>query len=217
MLLGNGDGTFAAQQTLTAGNGGTSVTTGDFNGDGFTDLAAANGNSDDVSVLLGNGDGTFAAQQTFAVGEFPGIVTTGDFNGDGLTDLATANGNSDDVSVLLGNGDGTFAAQQTFAVGIGPWTVTTGDFNGDGLIDLANSNRDSDNVSVLLNQCTGGIVEVAPDSVTATRGDYVAGNAASLAESDNMDYSIRRRQADTQSRTEFEVKGLSPLATPSTF
>ena len=94
-----------------------SVTTGDFNGDGLTDLATANLVSGDVSVLLGNGDGTFAAEQHFAVGYGPESVTTGDFNGDGLTDLATANVSSDDVSVLLGNGDGTFAAEQTLRCG----------------------------------------------------------------------------------------------------
>ena len=72
VLLGNGDGTFAAQQTFAAGDGPDSVTTGDFNGDGLTDLATANSYSDDVSVLLGNGDGTFAAQQTFAAEIVPG-------------------------------------------------------------------------------------------------------------------------------------------------
>ena len=72
-------------------------------------------------------------------------------------------------------------------------------------------------MSVLLNQCTGGIVEVAPDSVTTTRGEYVSGDATSLAESDNVDYQLRRAIADTQSRTEFEVKSTSPTATPTTF
>ncbi len=46
-----------------------SVTTGDFDGDGFTDLATANLISDDVSVLLGNGDGTFAAPLSFRCGK----------------------------------------------------------------------------------------------------------------------------------------------------
>ena len=58
---------------------------------------------------------------------------------------------------------------------------------------------------------------VAPDSVTTTRGLYVAGDAASLAESDNEDYQLQRLNTDIQSRTEFEVKGTSPTATPTSF
>ena len=47
-----------------------SVTTGDFNGDGLTDLATANYDySDDVSVLLGVGDGTFADEQSLRGGK----------------------------------------------------------------------------------------------------------------------------------------------------
>src|SRR3982074_2498732 len=36
-----------------------SVASGDLNGDGKLDLATANFNNDNVSVLIGNGDGTF--------------------------------------------------------------------------------------------------------------------------------------------------------------
>ena len=79
------------RQPIAAGDDPRSVTTGDFNGDGVTDLATANRYSDNVSVLLGVGDGTFAAQATYAAGDGPRSVTTGDFNGDGVTDLATAN------------------------------------------------------------------------------------------------------------------------------
>ena len=80
---------------------------GDLNGDGKPDLAVANSNSDDVSVLLGNGDGTFQAPVSYAAGVSPVSVAVGDLNGDGKPDLAVANSGSDDVSVLLGNGDGT--------------------------------------------------------------------------------------------------------------
>ena len=45
--------------------------TGDFTGNGRTDLAVVNSGSDDVSVLLGNGDGTFQPQVTYAVGPSP--------------------------------------------------------------------------------------------------------------------------------------------------
>ena len=64
VLLGHGDGTFGAAQTVAAGSNPYSVAVGDFNGDGVPDLAVSNGGchlstpSRTVSVLLGNGDGT---------------------------------------------------------------------------------------------------------------------------------------------------------------
>src|SRR6266446_7633491 len=50
---------FIARRDLAAGRSPDSVAVGDFNGDGRLDLATANFDSNDVSVLLGNGDGSF--------------------------------------------------------------------------------------------------------------------------------------------------------------
>ena len=80
-----------------------SVTTGDFNGDGKLDLATANFDSDNVSVLIGDGAGGFAPAVNFGAGSGPRSVTTGDFNGDGKLDMATANFGDSNVSVLLNN------------------------------------------------------------------------------------------------------------------
>ena len=66
VLLGNGNGTFQAQQTFATGTSPDSVAVADFNGDGKPDLVVANVGSNTVSVLLGNGNGTFQPQQTFA-------------------------------------------------------------------------------------------------------------------------------------------------------
>ncbi len=57
---------------------------------------------------------------------------------------------------------------------------------------------------------------VTPDSVIVTRGTPNAGGVFELSSSDNLDLSIRRAAADIQSRTEFEVKGVSPVPLPST-
>jgi hypothetical protein len=52
ILLGNGDGTFQPTQGYLAGDSYLAV--GDFNGDGFPDLAVTNG--DGVVVLLNAAD-----------------------------------------------------------------------------------------------------------------------------------------------------------------
>src|SRR5262249_1953310 len=145
VLLGRGDGTFAPAAGLPApspvGVDPESVVAGDFNNDGFLDLAVANAGSNDVSVLLGKGDGTFRPEQRTAVGAFPGRVTAGDFDGDGRLDLAVANTFSNDVSVLLNQGGGQFAPAAPYGLPGQPMKsgfaepetdLVARDFNGDG-------------------------------------------------------------------------------------
>lgn len=116
ILLGNGDGTFGPITHFAVGLTPLSVVVGDFNRDGKSDLAVANGLSEDVSILLGNGDGTFKPAGNFAVGRNPYSVAAGDLNGDGNIDLAIANRLSNDVSVLLGTGTGNFRATKNFPI-----------------------------------------------------------------------------------------------------
>ncbi len=123
MLLGNGDGSFQAARNFAVPGFPVSVAAGDFNGDGFPDLAVASSQSSHVSVLLGNGDGTFQGATFFVAGNAPWSVAVGDFNGDEQQDLAVANYNG--VAVLLGNGDGSFRAPN-FTAALGPlwWTTS---------------------------------------------------------------------------------------------
>ena len=93
---------FAKAVNYGAGSGPWSVAVGDFNGDGKPDLAVANEESNNLSVLLGNGDGTFQAGVNYVAGMGPNSVAVGDFNGDGKLDLAVANAYGGGVSVLLG-------------------------------------------------------------------------------------------------------------------
>jgi thiol-disulfide isomerase/thioredoxin len=132
------------------------VAVGDFNADGKLDLATANNNSDNVSILLGNGTGGFGPAANFGVGLAPYTVAVGDFNADGKLDLATANYFSGDVSILLGDGMGGFDAPANISADDGPASVAVGDFNADGKLDLAVANFDSDNISILLGDGTGG-------------------------------------------------------------
>ncbi len=154
--------------SFAVGTGPESIAVGDFNLDGKPDLATANFNSNDVTVLLGNGVGGFAAApgSPFALGgSFPESIAVGDVNLDGKPDLATANFNSNDVTVLLGNGAGGFAPApgSPFAVGLGPYSIAVRDVNLDGKPDLATANNNSNNVTVLLGNGAGGFA-AAPGS-----------------------------------------------------
>jgi uncharacterized protein (TIGR03437 family) len=130
------------------------VLAADFNGDGKADLAAANTDSNDVSILLGRGDGTFRNPVSYPVGVTPIALAAADLNGDGKTDLIVANSAGGDLSILLGNGNGTFAAAVSVPVGGSPNSIAVSDFNGDGIPDLTVANG-ATTIGVLLGKGDG--------------------------------------------------------------
>jgi hypothetical protein len=100
VLVGNGDGTFAAAVPYNSGGyDARGVSIGDVNGDGKPDLIVANGCSDftcadsgTMGVLLGNGDGTFQAAADYGTGGAYDLhVAVADVNGDGKPDVLAVN------------------------------------------------------------------------------------------------------------------------------
>jgi len=94
ILLGLGNGTYQSAGLVDEGESALfsavqSLAVGDFNKDGFLDLAAPDVFSDNVSVLLGSGDGTFQPGQLFA-GAPGGRAVAADFSQDGRSDIALA-------------------------------------------------------------------------------------------------------------------------------
>ena len=63
------------------------ITTDDFNGDGFPDIAWCDHCYDSCRILLGYGDGTFEPLDAFYVSIYPTEIVTGDFTSDGIIDL----------------------------------------------------------------------------------------------------------------------------------
>jgi hypothetical protein len=151
VLLGNGDGTFAAPQNFNLGANtfANAVAVGDL-GNGHQDIVVTTdsfGSSphENVVVLLGNGDGTFQAPVVMQAGSLAGgflgnRLALGDFLGNGRQDVAFVRANGA-VSVLLSNGDGTFQAPIDTTLPKGQFgrleALAVGDFNHDGKPGLA--------------------------------------------------------------------------------
>nr|RNJ67110.1 MAG: hypothetical protein EDM05_22565 [Leptolyngbya sp. IPPAS B-1204] len=156
VFLGSGNGSFGSPLLLSAnGLSSFSVVTGDFNGDGNSDIVTANFGSDTVSLLLGNGNGSFQAAQTFQVGKQPNQVVTADLNQDGRLDLVTANSGSNTLSVLLGSETGFRSGTNFRTKGTQPFAVATGDFDRDGKLDLISADAASNGVSLFLGRGNG--------------------------------------------------------------
>ncbi len=101
ILIGRGDGSFAAPVDVATGARPEGIVVADFNGDGRPDVAVANVDDNTVSILLGNGNGTFQSPVNFGVGPGPAQLVAGDLNGDGKTDLVVANESGATLAVLI--------------------------------------------------------------------------------------------------------------------
>lgn len=136
--------TFEAARTFSTGTNLTpgAVAVGDLNDDGMLDVAAAQANGSNVSVLQGDGFGNLGAARHLAVGSNPVSVAVGDLDDDDRLDLVTANQGSNDLSVLINDGNDAagavqFQAAPSVAVNGSPGSVAVGDFDANGLMDLA--------------------------------------------------------------------------------
>jgi hypothetical protein len=154
VALANGNGRFTVVNQPVDGFAAWSATdattlTGDFNGDGRTDIALVGGAYwSSVPVAFSNGDGSFTVTNHPLWG-FPvwaqdprAARIAGDFNGDGRTDIAlTGPDGWSSLPVAFSNGNGTFAVTAYWVGDFAGWSSLAkklvGDFNGDGRTDVA--------------------------------------------------------------------------------
>lgn len=146
-MLSNGDGTFRpaplSPWPRPSPWNNTHAWSGDFNGDGRTDLVSEKDGK--LVFAFSNGDGSYTTPATPAQVTGWGSnqpVFIGDFNGDGKADLVNVNNG---FLYAFSNGDGTisFITQPTppgWNFNATHPNIWMGDFNGDGKMDLLNHN-----------------------------------------------------------------------------
>jgi hypothetical protein len=161
ILLGDGAGRFqrAAGAPVAVGKGPRSIGSADFDHDGNADLAVANGDAKNLTILLGNGSGGFSAApgSPVAIGRSPEGLAIADLNNDRRIDLVVP-AFPQRVAILLGDGSGRFAPAPGSPLVInqrgGP-EATVADFNGDKKPDLAIWTVDPMRVEILLGDGAG--------------------------------------------------------------
>src|ERR1051326_394910 len=169
VLLGDGKGGFVAapRSPTAAGHSPNDLAVGGFNGDGWPDLAFANHETRELTVLLGGAGGRFRPATpphvTVAVNPHPHGVAAGDFNGDGSLDLVTDSWGDDRLEIVFNDGKGAFRTPGSYVrVGKHPYQrIRVADLNRDGHPDIVSPNLDGNNVTILLGDGKGSFEQPA--------------------------------------------------------
>lgn len=149
----------------------TSLTTGDWDGDGRLDLALAQSGGF-VRVMYNTGYGYFWHSERMPAGDSSVWVAADDLNRDGRQDIVSVDRDTNRVSVFLGRGAGQFSAPAFFSSGgLGPSSLALADVNQDGALDL-----------VLANSASGTVVSLLGDGA----GNFKAGETAAVCSAPAM-------------------------------
>jgi hypothetical protein len=175
ILISNGDGTFAAGQSIPTA--GASIAVADFNHDGHADLAWVWGavGLGKAYLALGNGDGTFASAQqlgTFAIlgtdAPLFRYVKGAQLHDTGYMDLLVEDVANPSLITLTSDDSGTLVriVGTKLQSGVGP--MATADLNEDGHTDL------------VIQSVTGGGADVflgSADGLLTAAGVYTGSSA----------------------------------------
>ena len=161
-----------AQKDYPAEKGLYEICACDFDGDNDLDIATANKESTNITVVQNistPGVIDFAAPTLIPIGAKSLQIRCGDLNGDGMADLIASGGDAGNQLFILQNMGGTFSIQSIAMDLVGVLNIRIGDLDLDGKPDLVVSHSDNTTLEgkvwVLQNQTvSSAIVFSAPIS-----------------------------------------------------
>ncbi len=156
---------------------------GDYDNDGYLDLALSQSGTGDTRIYRNNGNGTFTDMGVSLPGAAGGNLAWGDYDNDGYLDLAIIG--ADTYIYRNHGGDGTFIQVADIPLGANGTSfqgfVAWGDYNNDGRLDLLVAAANSAKTSLFRNDGGGTFTEISsadsglPDASGRPRaawGDY---------------------------------------------
>ena len=164
------------------------IAAGDFNFDGFQDVAVALGEGNKLSIRLNDKLGGFLPDAIDIDlgndGAGPTALVVGQFDNDAKLDVALTANYASKVTVLLNFNPATksFASQSAVAVGLLPIDIVAGQFGGDAKLDLVVVNKGAGTVGSTVQVLTNngnGVFSAGPpiptggkDSVSLVAGNF---------------------------------------------
>ena len=171
------------------------VAIGDFNGDGWPDLATTTDTVDKVEILINDGAGSYSAGPVIFMpaSSSPGELAAGDLDGDTDMDLAVILKDFETVVAVINTG-GAFSLGGQFAIGTNARGISIADMDGDADMDIAVANRDSNTATILTNiggaSFSSASVAVGVDPRDTAFGDFDGDSDLDLAVSNSGDRNI---------------------------
>ncbi len=170
---------FSQIDDIATGLSPLSISVGDLDQDGKTDLSASLIGGT-VTVFRNNSSGnslSFESKFDIKIGEFlsySSSINTSDINGDKKPDLAVANAGSNLVTLLINNsqpGYISFEEKVEYNSIENPFSVAIADLNGDLKPDLAFANADNNFLSIIKQTCVPAV------SIAITNGINICDGA----------------------------------------
>lgn len=161
LFLNDGNGGYHDFEIFTLPNGNfPSPSEGaDFNADGLIDLAIANTQNTQVSILMGDGVDGYEPEVSYTADLRVRGIGVLDADGDGDDDIVTANRTGNNMSLLLNDGFGIFNAPINFETGGDNETsLAVADINEDGIMDAFIGAYNSQDITIMLGDGNSGFV-----------------------------------------------------------
>ena len=156
VLLGYGNGSFAAQMTypLRQGSSPFSITLADLNNDNRLDVAVANFLYNYIQIFIGFENGNFTDIKEYFIGNMcsPYDMTVDYFNDDKYLDIAVICTGYSAFTILFGTDNGDFLVGRQYATSSGSplKRMATGDLNNDSHLDLVVLNVQDGTIDIFL-------------------------------------------------------------------
>jgi hypothetical protein len=160
-----GDIQLAQNIEFGAGTNAGFIAVADIDGDGKSDIAVTNINSNSVSILRNHCIGveivasSFVRELDVPTGRNPVFVALADLDGDGLLDLLVTPQTDGKMTAFRNMTSGNqiaFGSQADYPTGNTPQSIAVADFDGDGKPDVAVGNSYSSNVAMFRNLSSVG-------------------------------------------------------------